>query len=120
MQQLLWLEMLLKLSAGLALLAIPGTTIKILGLPAAASGFWPRLLGAVLIGLAGALFIEGAWPGSRGLAIAGLIVVNLAAAATVAAAAVSGAGAPTRRGALVLWLAVAGLLLLVLFEIAFA
>jgi len=40
-----------------------------LGLPRTETGFWPRLLGALLIGLAGATFLEGSSPGSRGLGL---------------------------------------------------
>jgi hypothetical protein len=112
--QLLWLETLLKLAGGTALVLFPLTSIKVLGLPAAASSFWPRLLGAVLIGLAGATFIEGAWEGSRGLGLAGLIVIN------VVLAALFGGGAQTRRGAFALGALVVLLFVLALVEIAHA
>jgi hypothetical protein len=117
LQQLLWVETLLKLAGGLGLILFPVTVIRLLGLPAA-GGFWPRLLGAVLVGLSAATYIEGAWPGSRGLGLAGCIAINLAAAALVAAVAVLGTGADTRRGRAALWLLVGVLMLLVFFEIA--
>ncbi len=79
MQQLLWIETLLKFSAGLMLVLAPLATIKLLGLPPASTGFWPRLLGALLIGIAGALFLEGSVPGSRGLGLAGCLVINFSA-----------------------------------------
>jgi hypothetical protein len=119
LQQLLWLETLLKLAAGSALLVVPLTTISILGLPPAAS-FWPRLVGVALIGIAGALYIEGAWDGSRGLGLAGLIVINVLSAAALATAAFFGAGSLPRRGALALWMAAVLLFVLALFEIAHA
>ena len=56
MQQLLWLETLLKLIPGLLLALAPLTTLRILGLPRPDTGFWPRLCGALLVGIAGALF----------------------------------------------------------------
>ncbi len=118
MHQLLWLETLLKLTAGAALVLAPLTTIKLLGLPPSASGFWPRVLGAVLIGIGAATFVEGAWDGSRGLGMAGLIVINIASAAIIAFAAALGGGAATRRGTLALWSLVVLLFVLVLFEIA--
>ena len=118
MQQLRGVETLLKLAGGLSLLLAPVTVIRLLGLPASAAGFWPRLLGALLVGLSAATYIEGAWPGSPGLGLAGCIAVNLAAAAVVATAAVLGNGADTRRGRAALWLLVGALMLLVLFEIA--
>ncbi|MBL8846393.1 MAG: ABC transporter permease [Hyphomicrobium zavarzinii] len=120
MHQLLWLETLLKLAGGTALVLFPLTSIKVLGLPAAASSFWPRLLGAVLIGLAGATFIEGAWEGSRGLGLAGLIVINVVSAGVIALAALFGGGAQTRRGAFALGALVVLLFVLALVEIAHA
>ncbi len=118
LQQLLWIETLLKLAGGLSLLLAPTTVIRVLGLPASGAVLWPRLLGAVLVGLAGATYIEGAWPSSRGLGLAGCIVINLVAAASIATVATLGGGADTRRGRAALWLLVTILTLLVLFEIA--
>jgi len=120
MQELLWFETLTKLGLGAALLVLPGAFAKILGLPLAMGGFWPRLLGGTLVGLGAAAFIEGAWTGSRGIGIAGLILVNLALAATMALAVLAGDGPPTRRGRLVIWIGVILLFGLSLFEIAFA
>ena len=77
LQQLLWIETLLKLAGGLSLLLAPVTVIRLFGLPASNAALWPRLLGAVLVGLSAATYIEGAWPGSRGLGLAGCIVINL-------------------------------------------
>jgi hypothetical protein len=118
--QLLWLEIILKLAAGAALVLFPLATIKVLGLAPSPTGFWPRVVGALLIGIAAALFIEGAWAGSRGLGLAGLVIINLLAAAVVALAALFGGGAPTRRGTFVLWALVVLLFVLALFEIAHA
>lgn len=118
MQQLLWLETLLKLAGGVLLLLAPLTTIRALGLPASATGFWPRVVGALLVGMAVATYIEGAWTGSRGLGLAGLVVINLTGAAVIALAALLGHAAPTRRGAFALWVLVALLVSLSLLEIA--
>jgi hypothetical protein len=118
--QLLWIETLLKLAGGLALLVAPLLTIKMLGLPPSASGFWPRVLGGVLIGISAATFIEGAWDGSRGLGLAGLIVINIVSAAVIAASVLLRGSAGPRRGSLALWSLVVLLLVLVLFEIAHA
>lgn len=128
MQQLLWIETLLKLAGGLTLALAPLTAIRVLGLPGTDSGFWPRLLGAVLIGLAAATFLEGRFGGTpRGLGIAGCFLVNLAAVAMLIAQlvlsqprlrAASGRPPQTRRGQAVLWLLVCLLSLLIVFEIA--
>jgi hypothetical protein len=116
--QLLWIETVLKLSGGLVLCLAPLLVIKALGLPPAASAFWPRVLGALLIGLAAATFIEGAWPQVRALGLAGCIVINLVTAAMISVLATLGAGAPARRGSAVLWALVVLLVVLSLFEIA--
>ncbi|HRN89322.1 ABC transporter permease [Hyphomicrobium sp.] len=118
MQQLLWLETLLKLAGGILLLLAPMSTIRAFGLPASASGFWPRIVGALLIGVAAATYIEGAWAGSRGLGLAGLVVINLTGAFVIALSVLMGRAAPTRRGAFALWVLVALLVSLSLVEIA--
>lgn len=120
MQQLLWLETVLKLTAGLTLAIAPLTAIRAFGLPPSANGFWPRLLGMLLIGLAGAIYIEGAWGGSRGLGVGGLVIINVTTAAALALLATFGGGSGTRRGNFALWAAAALLFLLALVEIAHA
>lgn len=118
MQQLLWLETLLKIGSGLALAIVPGVLIKVLGLPSAASLFWPRLLGAMLIGCGCAAYIEGAWEGSKGLGLAGLVFINLLSAAALALASMLGGGAPSRRGTFAVWSAAVLLFVMALIEIA--
>ncbi len=120
MQQLFLIETILKLAAGLTLLLAPLATASLLGLPRPPSGYWPRLLGALLTGLAAALFIEMRLPGSKGIALAELVAVNLVAAFTLAAQLLAGAGAVTRRGKLLSWLMVIALVVLALVEIAYA
>jgi hypothetical protein len=119
-QQLLWLEALLKIAGGAALLIVPKTTIRLLGLPRAETGFWPRLLGAILLGLAGAFYLEDRFPGSKGLALGGAVIVNLAAATAILFMLALGGGAPKPRGRLALWLLVTVLIGLSLLEIAHA
>lgn len=118
MQQLLWIETLLKLSGGIVLIAMPRLAIKLLGLPFGDNAFWPRLLGGVLIGLAGAFYMEGAVAGSKGLGLGGAILINLAAAGAVAGHIVLNRSSGASRGRLILWLLVALLFLLSLIEIA--
>lgn len=119
LQQLLWLETLLKLAGGLALLLLPLTVIKVLGLPPAGSRLWPRLLGAVLLALAAASFIEGAGLSTRGLGLAGSLAVNLSGAIVLALHLMTGDGARTRREGVVLWSLTLLLIVLACFEIAF-
>ena len=118
MQQLLWIETLLKLISGLVLAVAPMSAIKLFGLPRTDTGFWPRLLGAVLIGLAAALFIEARVEGSHGLALAGCVVVNLSGATMMATLLVMDAGPPSVRGRGLLWVLVIILVALSVIEIA--
>lgn len=118
MQQLLWIETLLKLCAGLLLVLTPRTTIKLFGLTPAESGFWPRLLGAVLIGMAGALYLEGGWPGSSGLGLGGCVIVNLSAVSIMVSLLVLEAGPPSARGRGATWGIVILLIGLSILEVA--
>jgi hypothetical protein len=118
LQQLLWIETLLKLSAGMLLALAPRATIRALGLPRIETGFWPRLLGALLIGLAASTFIEGRSPGSHGMGLAGCVIVNFSGASMIAALLVLDAGPASARGRAVTWTLVILLILLCVLEIA--
>jgi hypothetical protein len=101
-QQLLWLETLLKFVPGLLLALAPLTTLRVLGLPRPETGFWPRLCEALLIGIAGALFLEGTSRG-HGLSLAGCIVINLCGATVLATPLVLERGPTSVRGRAVVW-----------------
>jgi hypothetical protein len=116
-QQIAWIEVLLKGTSGLMLCFFPLTTARLIGLPVAGSGFWPRLLGAVLVGIAAALFLEGRGGGPRGLGMAGVMVINLAALAMLLSLLISERAASTMRGRLVLWVVALTLLLLAVVEL---
>lgn len=118
MQQLLWIETLLKLSAGLVLVVAPQTVIKVFGLPRSEASFWPRLLGALLIGIAGALFVEGSQRGSLGLGLGGSVVVNLTGALMMGIMIAADAGPPSTRGRVLVGVLIAVLLLLSAIEMA--
>jgi hypothetical protein len=117
-QQLLWIETLLKLTGGLVLAIAPMSAVKLFGLPQTGTSFWPRLLGAVLIGLAGAMYLEARVPSSHGLGLAGCAVVNLTGAAMMAALLVTDTGPPSVRGRGLLWLLVILLAVLSTLELA--
>lgn len=119
MQQLLYLEFLLKLTGGAVLLLLPHTTARALGLPKPQHGLWQRLLGALLAGLAGAIYLEGRLPGSSGLGLAGLVVINLFGAAALLSSLILGLGAQTARGRFILGLMSLLLFILALVEIAY-
>jgi hypothetical protein len=116
-QQLLWIETLLKLAAGLLLVLAPLSTIKLLGLPRTETGFWPRVLGAVLIGLAGAIYVEGRTPGSQGLGLTGCVIVNFSAVSMLGGLLALEAGPPSARGRAVVWAVVVLLVFLSVLEI---
>lgn len=118
MSQILYLEVLIKLAFGAPLILAPLSSLKLCGLPCPLTGFWPRLVGGLLLGLAAAIFIEIRLPGSRGLGLHGLIAINLIAAGTIVALLIMNAGAQTVRGRIALWLATALLFTLALAEIS--
>ena len=118
MSQILFLEVLIKLASGVPLFLAPLSTIKLCGLYCPPTGFWPRLVGALLLGLAVATFIEIRLPQSKGLGLHGLIAINLIAAGSIAAHLIMHSGAPAGRGRLMLWLATALLFTLALAEIS--
>lgn|SRR5690606_38585961 len=118
--QLLWLETLLKVSAGALLLVMPSTVARVLGLPLPQALLWPRLLGALLVGMAAATLLEGSVSGSQGLGLGGLVLINLITAAILIVLLVLQRGSQTRRGRLFLWVLAASLIVLGLVEIGVA
>lgn len=118
MSQILLLEAILKLGFGTVLLLAPLSTLSLVGLPRPPTGLWPRLVGALLVALAAAIFIEIRLPGSKGLGLYGLIAINLIVALTLIGVMIFDAGASTRRGRLALWLAIGLLITLALAEIS--
>lgn len=110
--QLLWIEFLLKGAAGLLLFLAPLTSIRILGLPATPTGFWVRLLGALLIGIAVASALEGARYTVHGLGLAGALAINLTAASALSTMLLSDPTALKARGRSLLWLLAAVLAVL--------
>lgn len=118
--QLLWIEILLKGTVGLLLILAPRLLARGLGLPPADQPFWPRVLGAVLIGIAVAAFLEVKLKGANGLGLAGAVAVNLAGTAIIGSLLILGQVGCPRRGRVLLWLTVLGLMALSLAEIAWA
>ncbi|MDX2158681.1 MAG: ABC transporter permease [Hyphomicrobiaceae bacterium] len=116
--ELLWIEVVLKAAAGVLLVAFPRTLARLLGLAPVAETFWPRLLGATLLGLAVATFLEGQLATKNGLGMAGHVALNLSAAMAIVALMIVGRAAPTRRGRALLGAAAAALTLLALVELA--
>jgi hypothetical protein len=120
LQQLLWIEIALKGAGGLILLIAPGYAATIFGLPATGAGFWPRVVGALLLGIAAALFLQGEYPAFQALKPAGLIAVNLTGAAILCLLLVLKRASTVRRGNVLLWGITVTLIVLSLFELSFA
>ena len=119
MQQLLWFEVILKASAGLTLLLIPLTAIAVTGMQKPETGFWPRLLGAVVLAIAIGVFLTLQYPEARGgIGPAALVPINLLGAAAMAVPLILGTAAPTRRGRAFILTNVVVLLGLAFLEIA--
>jgi hypothetical protein len=114
--QIVAIEVLLKLGVGLALVVMPATVSKVLGLPRSEVGFWPRLLGATLIGLAAAIYLEARISGGKGLALAGTIAINLTVALMIAMLLIAGQTGAAGRGRAILWITVAVLIALSVVE----
>lgn len=119
-QQLLWIETLLKCSGGVILTLFPLTAARLFGLPKGESGLWPRLLGAVLLGIAAAAFLEGQGNGPRGLGLGALMAINLISAAALLMLLGVGSASATRRGRAALWLLLVILLVLAGLEFLYA
>ena len=117
-QQLLWIEFIVKLAVGVCLMLAPRLLARAFGLPPADSPFWPRVLGGVLIGLAAAAFVEVKLNAGTALVLGGAIAINLATVTTVASLLILGQATPARRGRAVLWLVAGALMTLALVEIA--
>ncbi len=106
--------------AGALLILAPGLTIKLIGLPKSDGNFWPRMLGALLLGLAIASLLQGTLRAQGGLGLTGSIAVNLTVTAVLGSLLILGPATPTKRGRLALWCLMILLTLLSLAELAFA
>ncbi len=111
------IEIALKLSAGLMLLIAPKTLARALGLPPADEAFWPRLLGATLVGLGLASALEAHYVPGKSLGLYGTTAINLCVAACLGGLLILGRSAPSKRGRGLLWLAAGLLTVLGLVEI---
>jgi hypothetical protein len=119
LQYLLWIEVALKLGSGLILGVFSVTSPRLFGLPPSASTFWPRLLAGVLVGVGLATILQATIAPGRGLGLAGLMAINLVAAALVTGQLVMGRTITTRRGKATLWALVITLTGLSLVELAY-
>lgn len=118
--QLLWIETALKAGSGVLLAIFPRTLARVLGLPPVAETFWPRLLGATLLGLAVATVLEGQLASRNGLGLSGHIAINLTVAMALVAMLIMGRAGTALRGRILCWIMAAAHALLALVELAWA
>ena len=104
---------------GILLLIFPRVIMKFLGLPLIESAFYPSILGAVLIGIAIALFLERRRKNSVliGLGRGGAIAINLCGALALSAWLMFGNLSVPWRGRIILWSLAALIVIIALVEI---
>jgi len=118
-QQILWVEIAIKAVIGSVLLLVPLIALRLSGIQKPDTGFWPRLTGALVLAIAASTWMGLAYPQARGsIGPAALVAINLISGATLLAALVMGAAAPTRRGKLIVAAGAVVLLALGFLEIA--
>jgi hypothetical protein len=108
------------LALGMLLLLFPRGVLTILGMPLAASAFYPSILGAVLVGIGLALLLQrfGGDSGVAGLSMEGAVAINLCGAAALVAWLIGGTLDIPRRGYALLWLIALTVLGVAVVEIA--
>lgn len=91
---------------GLVLLTFPFGSGEILGLPKSENNFYPMILGAVLLGIGIALFIEVIYfyKRKRGLGLDGAIVINMAASVVLILILIFGQLNVSTTGLIILWI----------------
>jgi len=102
---LLTLDGLANILLGLLLLAVPVPLAAWLGIPNVSSGFYPSLLGAVLVGIGIALLLERRRSASdaKGLGLGGALTINLCFGLVLAGWLLFGSLGLPVHGAIVLW-----------------
>jgi hypothetical protein len=116
---LLLIDAAVNLVVGAVLLIFPSGLVEALGIPEPDSRFYPALLGAILLGIGIALLIEvfAAKERTWGLGLDGAIAINLIGGFVLAILLLAEEPPLPLRGRLVLWVAVAVLVVLSLLEL---
>ncbi len=117
-RDLLLVEVIVKAVVGGLLFLVPRSLARLLGLPAVGETFWPRLLGALLVSLAVATFLEVQLASRSGLGLTGQVAVNLGTVLALLGLLIMGRAGTTRRGRMLVGLSAAGLAALALLELA--
>lgn len=121
--KLLTIELLFHAQLALLLLTMPQFVIKVIGWPPVETTFWPRLVGAILAGIALATLTtlvgwtkDGA---GSGIGLAAEIVINLTVAFVLFSILSLGPAHPTKRGAIFTGFLATALVVLALVEVAY-
>lgn len=121
--KLLMLELLFHGQLALMLLGMPQFVIKVIGWPPVETTFWPRLVGAILAGIALAtLTTLAGWTkdgAGSGIGLAAEIVINLTVAFVLFSILALGPVHPTKRGAMFTGILATALIVLALVEVAY-
>ena len=117
--KLLFVEAVLEFGFGLLLLLVPVTLCRVLGLHPSDAGFWPRFVGALLIGIAVATALRDHLPAGTGIGLAGHAAINFSIAIALLVHFMLGTAAPTKRGRALLAALALALTGLALVEIAY-
>ena len=117
------LELLFHAQLALLLLGMPQFVIKVIGWPPVETTFWPRLVGAILAGIALAtLTTLAGWTKDgvgSGIGLAAEIVINLTVAFVLLSILSLGPVHPTKRGAIFTGCLAIALVVLALVEVAY-
>jgi hypothetical protein len=105
-------DALVNFALGILLIAFPRDLVRALGIPDADCGFYPGILGGVLVGIGVALWLEARRRDAetRGLGLAGAVVINLCGGAVLAGWLLFGGLDLPVRGRVLLWALVAVLI----------
>ena len=102
---LLFIDALVNILLGVLLLLFPVGIIDLLGLPETHTHFYPSILGAVILGIGLALFLElgGHAKQIRGLGLGGAILINIVASLVLMGWLVFGSLTIPLYGRIILW-----------------
>jgi uncharacterized membrane protein HdeD (DUF308 family) len=116
---IIFVDGIINIILGALLLLFPFGVAEVLGLPIASTNFYPSILGAVLIGIGVALFVEifSFVKRVRGLGLGGAIAINLIGALVLLCWLVFGTLSIPLKGRIILWVVGIVVLVIGLFEL---
>jgi hypothetical protein len=117
---LLLIDCIVDILLGVLLLLSPAGIIDLLGLPETNTNFYPSLLGAILLGIGLALFLEfvGHAKHFRGLGLGGAIVINIVGSLVLICWLIFGSLTISVKGQIILWIVGAIVFLIGIAELA--